>query len=103
MTTRIGPMPITPEQLAEWKREGPGLASDPVTTWEGKIAPLIAEVERLREVLRLVEWTCAAPGGVWPACPACGGTPPSDYDVAAKRADVGRGHAPDCPLATALR
>jgi hypothetical protein len=47
-------MALDPKQIAEWKREGPGLVSDPVSTWEGVVAPLLAEVERLRSEAGLV-------------------------------------------------
>jgi hypothetical protein len=104
---------LTREQLADWNRLAAAAVDDVTLGVERETARdrlareavpgLLAELERLRDLLRMVEWTCAAPGGVWPACPACGGTPPSDYDVAAGRVDIGRGHAPDCPIAAALR
>jgi hypothetical protein len=106
-------MAVTPTQLAEWRRLAAAAVDDLTfgTDREASrdrlsreaVPALLNEVARLRDLLRMVEWTCAAPGGVWPACPACGGTPPSDYDVASGRRDIGRGHAPDCPIAAALR
>ncbi len=46
---------IDRKKIEEWKRLGAGVVSDPVTTWQEPIRPLIEEVERLRSRLLLAE------------------------------------------------